>query len=305
MRCGSHHDRPELISKSNNCPQCGGDSRHRFEVGDLNRRRSARQFRYDECAACGLIFQPAPPLDLGAYYASDYYLDLTVASVRRAAHAEHDKIDIVGRHKTSGRLLEIGASRGVFALLAKDAGFAVDVIEMDPRCCVFIREQLGIPAVAGDDPAALLQDRAPYDVIALWHVIEHLRDPWPLLDRAAALLAPNGVLVIGTPNPESLQFRLLGAAWPHVDAPRHTCLIPAPTLAARMRANGLTLIDTVTNDRSARSASRFGWGGWLSRQIKNAFLRRLVYLCGCALAMLTMPFERGARAAAYTAVFRK
>ena len=287
------------------CPQCGGDSHYRFEAGDLNRRRSTMQFRYDECVACGLIFQPAPPPDLGAYYLSDYYLDLTVASVQHAADAERDKIDIVRRHKTSGRLLEIGASRGVFALLAKEAGFAVEVIEMDSRCCAFINEQLGISAVAGDDPVALLQDRTSYDVIALWHVIEHLRNPWPLLDRAAALLAPNGLLVVGTPNPGSLQFRLLGAAWPHVDAPRHTCLIPAPTLAARMRTNGLTLIETVTNDRSARSASRFGWGGWLSRQIKNAFLRRLVYLCGCAVAVLTMPFERGTRAAAYTAVFRK
>ncbi len=290
---------------SGQCPQCGGDSRYRFEVGDLNRQRSAMQFRYDECGACGLIFQPAPPPDLGAYYLSDYYLDLTVASVQQAADAERDKIDIVLRHKTSGRLLEIGASRGVFALLAKKAGFAVEVIEMDSRCCAFINEQLGISAVAGDDPAALLRDRAPYDVIALWHAIEHLRDPWPLLDRAAALLAPNGLLVVGTPNPKSLQFRLLGAAWPHVDAPRHTCLIPARTLAARMRANGLTLIHTVTNDRSARSASRFGWGGWLSRRIENTALRRLVYLCGCALAVLTMPFERGTRAAAYTAVFRK
>jgi 2-polyprenyl-3-methyl-5-hydroxy-6-metoxy-1,4-benzoquinol methylase len=293
------------MSEYSQCPQCGGTSRFRFEVGDLNRRLTAQLFRYDECDQCRLVFQRDTPADLALYYASDYYLDLSVDAVRRAARAEHDKIDIVLRYAKAGRLLEIGASRGVFAWLAREAGFAVEVIEMDRRCCTFINDQLGISAVSSEDPAALLQTRPAYDVIALWHVAEHLPDPWPLLDRAAANLAPGGILVVATPNPDSLQFRLLGAAWPHVDAPRHTCLIPAATLAARMCAHGLTLVDTVTDDRSARSASRFGWGAWLSRPFNNKLLRRSVYLLGCALSVLLMPLERGARASAYTAVFRK
>jgi 2-polyprenyl-3-methyl-5-hydroxy-6-metoxy-1,4-benzoquinol methylase len=293
------------MSARRQCPQCGGNSRFRFEVGDLNRRLTAQRFRYDQCERCRLVFQHETPADLAAYYAGDYYLDLSVDAVRRAARAEHEKIDIVRRHAKAGRLLEIGASRGVFAWLAREAGFAVDVIEMDSRCCAFINNELGISAVSSGDPAALLATRNAYDVIALWHVAEHLPDPWPLLDAAAANLAPGGILVIATPNPDSLQFRLLGAAWPHVDAPRHTCLIPAAALAARLHARGLTLIDTVTNDRSAHSASRFGWGAWLSRPFKNPLLRRGVYLLGCALSVLLMPFERGARANAYTAVFRK
>jgi SAM-dependent methyltransferase len=287
------------------CPQCGGSGRFRFDAGDLNRRLSAECFRYDECVQCGLIFQPQPPADLAAYYENDYYLDLSVDAVRRAARAEHDKIDIVRRHADGGRLLEIGASRGVFAWLAREAGFAVEVIEMDRRCCAFINSELGIGAVAGDDPLAILQERAGYDVIALWHVAEHLPDPWPLLDCAAAKLAPNGLLVVATPNPASLQFRLLGAAWPHVDAPRHTCLIPLPALTARLGTRGLRLIDTVTDDRSARSAARFGWGAWLSRGIRNPLLKRTVYLAGCTLTLPLYPFERGMRAGAYTAVFRK
>ncbi len=293
------------MSETKPCPQCGGNSRFRFEVGDLNRRLTAQRFRYDECDQCRLVFQRDTPADLAAYYAGDYYPDLSLEAVRRAARAERDKIDIVQRHAKAGRLLEIGPSRGVFAWLAREAGFAVEVIEMDARCCAFINDQLGISAVSSEYPAALLPARAAYDVIALWHVAEHLPDPWPLLDCAAANLAPSGILVVATPNPDSLQFRMLGAAWPHVDAPRHTCLIPAPALAARMRALGLTIVDTVTDDRSARSASRFGWGAWLSRPFKNPLLRRGVYLLGCALSVFSMPIERGTRASAYTAVFRK
>ncbi len=287
------------------CPQCGGDSRFRFEVGDLNQQHSAAIFRYFECGECGLVFQPQPPSDLAAHYPAGYYLELTIEAVQKAASAEHDKITIVSRHRRNGRLLEIGAGRGVFAWMAREAGFAVDVIEMDPRCCAFINDQLGINAVTGDNPAALLQNRPAYDVIALWHVVEHMSDPWRLLDCAATRLAPGGVLVVATPNPDSLQFGLLGAAWPHVDAPRHICLIPARTLAARMRNHGLTLVDTVTNDRSACSASRFGWGAWLSRPFKNPLVKRLTYLTGCVLSLFSLPFESGRRAGAYTVVFRK
>ncbi len=293
------------MNKRRLCPQCGSGSHFRFEVGDLNRRLTSQRFRYDECDRCRLVFQRDTPADLAPYYASDYYLDLSLDAVRRAAHAEHEKIEIVQRHKQAGRLLEIGASRGVFAWLAREAGFAVEVIEMDRRCCAFINNQLGISAVSSEDPAALLETRAAYDVIALWHVAEHLPDPWPLLDAAAANLAPGGILAVATPNPDSLQFHLLGAAWPHVDAPRHTCLIPAAALAARMRACGLTLIDTVTDDRSARSASRFGWGAWLSRPFKNPLAKRLAYLTGCVLSLFSLPFESGRRAGAYTVVFRK
>jgi 2-polyprenyl-3-methyl-5-hydroxy-6-metoxy-1,4-benzoquinol methylase len=293
------------MSERAQCPQCGGPGRFRMEAADLNRRLTTHRFRYDACNRCGLIYQREPPADPGAYYAGDYYLDLSLKSVRRAARAEHEKIEIVQRHAGAGRLLEIGAGRGVFAWLAREAGFAVEAIELDSRCCAFINDQLGISAVASEDPAALLPMRAAYDVIALWHVAEHLPDPWPLLDAAAANLAPSGVLVVATPNPDSLQFRLLGAAWPHVDAPRHTCLIPAAALIARLRTRGLALVETVTNDRSARSANRFGWGAWLSRPFSSPLLRRGVYLAGCALSVPFMPFERGARAGAYTAVFRK
>ena len=274
------------------CPQCGGDSRLLFEAADLNRGVSSARFHYDRCERCGLVFQPQPPADLAAYYGSGYYLELTLDAVRRAARAERDKIDIVRRHAAAGRLLEIGASRGVFAWLAREAGFAVEVIEMDRRCCAFINDTLGIPAVDADDPAAALAGRAPYDVIALWHVVEHLRDPWTLLDRAATALAANGLLVVGTPNPDAFQFAQLGAAWPHVDAPRHTCLIPHATLVGRLAARGLTLVDTVTSDRSARAASRFGWGAWLSRPFTQPLVKRAAYLAGCALAELTRPLER-------------
>ncbi|MBI4191154.1 MAG: methyltransferase domain-containing protein [Betaproteobacteria bacterium] len=287
------------------CPQCRSDASFMFAARDLNRRRSDAQFSYFRCGNCGLIFMPDIPADLSAYYAEDYYQTLSLDELRKTACAERFKIDLIRSHAGGGRLLEIGPSRGAFAYLAREANYDVEVIEKDRRCCTFINDVLGIKAIASDDPAAVLPTLGKYDVIALWHVVEHLADPWKLLDLVAANLAHDGVLVIATPNPESLQFQVLGAAWPHVDAPRHTCLVPRQTLVERLQRHGLRLAATITNDLSARSANRFGWGAFLANRLSNRWLRRPAYLLGCAFSVPLMLVERRGRASAYTVVFRK
>ena len=287
------------------CPQCGGDAPLAFETRDLNRARSSGTFPYAQCEACGLVFLTEIPEDLAAHYEPDYYKTLNVPDVQREADVEHFKIDLVEEWVPSGRLLEIGSSRGAFALMARQAGYDVTVVEMDRRCVDFMNASLGVRAVASDDPASVLASLGPHDVIALWHVIEHLPDPWTLLDGIAVNLAPGGVLVLATPNPESLQFRLMKGSWPHVDAPRHTCLVPRKALVDRMARHGLRMVDVRTADLSARSGSRFGWGAYLGYQVRGARARRLAYLAGCALSVPMMLVERGRLASAYTAVFRK
>ena len=92
---------------------------------------------------------------------------------------------------------------------------------MDGRCCRFLRETVGIDVLEGPDTIGLLKSAPTVDVIVLWQVIEHLPDPWGVIAAAVERLAPNGLLIIDTPNPEAFQFRVLGSRWAHVDAPRH------------------------------------------------------------------------------------
>jgi hypothetical protein len=66
-------------------------------------------------------------------------------------------------------------------------------------------------------------------------------------------------LIVATPNPQSLQFRLLGRYWAHVDAPRHLFLLPAAALAVKASELGLRHVATTTSDRAGRRWDRFGW----------------------------------------------
>jgi len=119
---------------------------------------------------------------------------------------------------------------GSFAYLAQEADYKTEVIEMDKTCCDFIEGVLGIKAINSADIVASLKDRGQYDVIALWQVLEHFPDPWTVLPVLAQHLAPDGILVIATPNPDAFQFRLLRSLWTHIDAPRHVELIPITLL---------------------------------------------------------------------------
>ena len=55
----------------------------------------------------------------------------------------------------------------------------------------------------------------------LWHVLEHMPDPAAALERVRSWLAPSGVLLVAVPNLDSLQARLAGPKWFHLDLPRH------------------------------------------------------------------------------------
>lgn len=289
------------------CSACGALQIPFLESRDYNRRISDRVFHYARCERCGLVSLMDAPDDLGRYYASEYYtLPQSVADIERGAEHDRYKIELVQRYVSDGRLLEIGPSWGAFCLLAKRAGFEVEAIEMDPHCCEFLASKLGVHTINGADEVVALGQASAPDVIALWHVIEHLRDPWTLLARAAEKLTAGGLIVIATPNPSALQFRVLGRLWTHVDAPRHVHLLPPALLREQMRALGLEEVLCTTTDAGSLGWNTFGWSWSFANLATSKTTKRGLRLAGRLLAGLLAPIEgREGFGSAYTAVYRK
>lgn len=286
------------------CPACAGTCSPVFEATDENRRVSARAFHYVQCTACRLIFLPEFPADLHDYYRGEYYAIPDAPTLKALARKDTNKIDTIRRFVQSGRLLEVGPAFGVFAWQAKDAGFAVGAIEMDPRCCDYLNDTLDIPTVRSDQPHAAIKDMPPHDVIAIWHVIEHLPEPFLFLESAAANLAPGGILVIATPNPQAFQFRLMGRHWPHVDAPRHLTLIPSDLLVRMAGAAGLETVLLTSDDSDARSWNRFGWQRLLMNRVRTRPLQAAAYALGWLISLVFAPWDRH-NGSAYTLVLKK
>jgi SAM-dependent methyltransferase len=293
------------------CPLCGGRSERAFVAEDRNRRIGQERFEYDRCQLCGSVFLARPPEDLGRYYGGDYYH----FGVDGEPHWRGDEALLaaeawrVARLRAlvePGALIDVGAGSGGFAAAARDGGFDVTAIEMDPGCCSYMRERLGVKALCGDRPLDALGSLPPARVVSLWHVLEHLPEPGAMLASAADALEPGGLLALGVPNPDSIQFRVLRARWAHLDAPRHLCLMPPRALVGHARGLGLEPVLQTTSDPAGLACNLHGWVYALRRHPANGPAPYVPLRAGELLSSLLAPLERrGLRGAALTLLLRK
>jgi len=293
------------------CPLCDGSSARAFYARDRNREITEERFAYARCQVCGTVFLVDPPPDLGRYYEGDYYHfgpdgEPTWKSNPVRMESASYRVALLLEHVAPGHLIEIGSGTGAFASAAQVAGFDVSAIEMDERCCRYLSEQEGIRAICTDRPLEVLGSLAPARAVALWHVLEHLSNPAEVLERIVDKLEPGGVLAIGVPNPRSLQFRLLGSRWPHLDAPRHLSLIPPDALIKRGKALGMRRVTITTNDPEGLEFNTFGWVNAMRRHPAKGPTPWFVGHSALAVGRTLAPLERtGHRGSTFTVVMRK
>jgi 2-polyprenyl-3-methyl-5-hydroxy-6-metoxy-1,4-benzoquinol methylase len=293
------------------CPWCGGPAHELLRASDRNRETTDERFAYARCTRCRAVFLEQVPGDLARYYASDYHgFDAHGQPDWKAnpllIDAEAFRIGLLERHIRPGRLVEIGAGAGGFAVAAKRAGFDVTAIEMDATCCEYLRSDVGVTAICTDEPVTALAGLGACRAVAMWHVLEHMTEPAAVVAAAAAKLEPGGLLALGVPNPAALQFRLLGSRWAHLDAPRHVSLIPAAALVARADDLGLRCVELLADDPFGRHCNMFGWAYALRRRPAHGPTPGPVVGAAQLMARLMGPIERRpALGAAITLVLRK
>ncbi|MGI8803687.1 MAG: class I SAM-dependent methyltransferase, partial [Solirubrobacteraceae bacterium] len=159
----------------------------------------------------------------------------------RAARPLLDRFDrrrlrLIGR--PGARLLDVGAGRGRFVAAARAAGYRAEGIEPSLRGVTAARDAYGVSLrhenLAGADVAP-----GSVEVITIWHVLEHLDDPGRALATLAGWLEPGGAILVGVPNLASLQARIGGARWYHLDVPRHRTHFTARGVVLALEAAGL------------------------------------------------------------------
>ena len=116
-------------------------------------------------------------------------------------------------------MLDIGTGTGYFADAMVGRGWKVEAVEKSPQARAFAKEHFGLDV----KPDTALQDFAPgsFDVITLWHVMEHLEHLNETWDTLNSLLTEKGVLIIAVPNCSSYDAKKYGAHWAAYDVPRH------------------------------------------------------------------------------------
>ena len=180
-----------------------GETRFRALEGRPYRRTVRR------CAACE-HHTSDPGFDPAALYAGGYMDDTyrdggIAAAFARITGLPPERSDNAGRVRRvvefagrSGTALDVGSGLCVFLHGLAAAGWTCTALDPDPAAAAHARETVGVTAVAADFMQA--EGLGRFDLIALNKVIEHVADPVAMLARAAAHLAPGGVVYCEVPD---------------------------------------------------------------------------------------------------------
>jgi SAM-dependent methyltransferase len=266
-----------------NCLLCG--SRHwsqLIEAPDQIAGGSGLWFAVVQCQDCGLCFtNPRPNVSsIGQFYPPDYW-------PQRAPRPRERKTNDPrwGRRwfrflqesralprQGECRLLDFGCGGGAFLDRMHRRGWQVTGMDLSPVAVQDIRADLRLPAIVGTLPHADLRP-ASFDVITMWHSLEHVHQPREVLQQAYALLAPGGKLVVAVPNIDSLPFRWFGQAWFGLDLPRHLTHFAPRTLQGLLERAGFQVgkIRMIRRSSWLRTSARVArqhqlakpWTNWL------------------------------------------
>jgi SAM-dependent methyltransferase len=138
--------------------------------------------------------------------------------------------------RRQGRVLDVGCGNGDFLATLARRGWHVSGTDLSAVACDQARGK-GIVTHEGPLTEANLP-ATDFDVITLWHVLEHLPDPTVELAEARRLLRDDGLLVLEVPNSGTPTFRLCGKDWVCLDVPRHLQHFTPPTLQQLLRQAG-------------------------------------------------------------------
>ncbi|HZI32493.1 MAG TPA: class I SAM-dependent methyltransferase [Candidatus Binatia bacterium] len=188
---------------------------------------SGEPFQVARCCACGQVVTVPVPADIGRYYPGGYYGD---ASGRRfPALMEWLQVQlyewrarqVLRRLKRKQpRVLDVGCGRGLLLRAFQRNGCDVTGTEFSDDACRFAREVLKLPVRVGLLHELNFPDRS-FDIVVMWHVLEHVSDPRPTLAEVSRILRPGGIFLVAVPNFGSPEARLTKAGWFHLDIPRH------------------------------------------------------------------------------------
>jgi SAM-dependent methyltransferase len=151
-----------------------------------------------------------------------------------------------------GRLLEVGCGSGIFLERMRQKGWEVQGIELDAKAAEAVRENFGLNVIVGTIESAGLTKKS-FDAIVLSHVIEHVPDPISLLANCRDLLDAGGVLVVTTPNIDSLGHRHFEECWRGLEPPRHLHIFSGRTLSTVADRAGFASVKLFTSAATADS----------------------------------------------------
>jgi len=232
------------------CPRCGSEKQD-SAITIADHSISRESFRLVDCVSCGFRFTNPRPTQssIGRYYLADNYISHsnTSTSIQDKLYqlarkwGLREKFKTLHRLQPHGKVLDVGCGTGEFLAYLMSRGFLVQGVEPSLKAREQVIANHGISVLPALD---LVPAQEQFQIITLWHVLEHLPDLRGTFKRLFAMLADRGVLVIAVPDRGSWDCDYYGPQWAAWDVPRHFSHFRQEDIHALLREHGFQRIKT-------------------------------------------------------------
>ncbi len=236
---------------NNKCPWCGSD-KAQINLWLKDEFLTKEDFHICECLNCGLLYtMPRPNRDkIGEYYKSEEYyshqenkkgfIPKIYEKVKRN-NLKH-KYSLATNGLSVGKILDIGCGVGDFLHTAETHGWQCVGVEPSKDAKSIARQRTKAEIIESEQLESL--PAASFDVITMWHVLEHVDNLRWQVEQLQRLIKPNGRIIIALPNYKSYDGQYYKELWAAYDVPRHLNHFNKIVIAKIFNTKGLKLIKT-------------------------------------------------------------
>jgi 2-polyprenyl-3-methyl-5-hydroxy-6-metoxy-1,4-benzoquinol methylase len=238
-----------MIERLNKCPLCNsGLFLNKQDIKD--HAVSKESFILCKCSKCSLLFtNPRPDAEsITSYYDFPEYFShedkaknltqLIYQKVRN--YSVKKKVKLISGFHEEGRLLDYGCGTGALLYEAKKQGWKVSGVE--PNSKARTQANVKLKGKVKESLGDLPRDKK-FDVITLFHVLEHIHEIKKTVKQLIKSLRSSGYMIIAVPNPESWDAQKYGNNWAGWDVPRHLYHFNTTAMENFAETFDLTLIE--------------------------------------------------------------
>jgi len=212
-------------------------------------------YRIEKCSTCGLVQVTNMPTQDRVHEAYDRdFFEVNYAGLTNNPGKQgyvylnfENKLDqIEKRIGAKGKILDVGCSFGFFLDAARWRGWKVTGVEVSEYAAKYAIAKLGLTVINGPIGEAKVEENS-FDVITMWYVAEHLRNPKQVLGRLSNFLKDDGMLVVSTPNVDSYRAKIEGGRWRIWIPPVHLLYFSPLTIRTLFKTCNLEVVDQETS----------------------------------------------------------
>lgn len=233
-----------MKTKPSRCILCNSSERDELLTKDT--------WQIHRCTSCGLgVLDPRPTKEeIVKLYGQEYFTEPGQGEIEPDSQEflhrlslESSRIRFVRSQKKKGELLDIGCGSANFLFACQKKGFSVQGMDISDYAVEYAKRKLNLRISVGEVADVQLPHNH-FDVITMWHFLEHTENPREVILQAKKWLKKDGIMIIDVPNYESTDAKAEWQNWVGWQLPYHLFHFTPSSLRQLLKETGFKVVKT-------------------------------------------------------------